>query len=757
MNKLSYLVLPVLLAAVAIPPIAANAQTPPAPGGTAIVVADVSLTNVVSTEQNGVISGQFALQGKMGEQNNIMYGIEARDKNGAIVDVKKLGEEASIRQGEVKQYQFAYTVPPALQGDISILLVAETEGGLMLGVQELAHTTYQGTGSVFSCAPATSVSCTSTASTALTASYVPGSVFATAVSSESKNAQKGSTTSFAPALAPGNYFALVTDAAHTQTIAVPFSVSGTYGAIQNVAITDNKNGTLGVVIVASASSASSTMAVALADSTGNSCGSAAVPLAGSVITLSVPSSCTQGTATVTLRGADNTALATSVTLFSTLVANAGMAAPQNTSQTYLLASVFLLLLILAGIASFFLLRKKPAVPPQIMIMLLIAAGISGGAHHASAATYAIGGTMRYEPCLGGGSWKNGETGCTEPGTWYNAYTTSGTVTVPDVEIPGSSYTIGISDSISFPSHTTDCYYGPGSTAPCGSTNVSTDIYRNLPVPATPYNTCAGYIGCNPIPSTTTHVGGITYPATSGTITTTAPPSGTDILSFVQLPAAPVGTGCVGGKKGCWTYQMSYTNVQVLPPSCTVGTFSAKFASENVYGFDGSIYLGETVPSGGVGVCVGNCGGRMISITCTPTAGAQCVYNPPPPPGPGSGPGTSYYPFNTSTLIKLTCSPASVTPSCSYTAGLKAGIVSGTLNLYGTYLPANCSTCVGSALSLSCTPTAGAECVFYPADTNTSLLGGGTAHYSYSSLPSGALLTCAPASATSAPTVHIQFN
>jgi|CXWL01.1.fsa_nt_gi hypothetical protein len=377
----------------------------------ATVVADVNLTDVTFSLKGNSLQGQFALQGKMGQQNNIVFGIVVRDKNQAVVHVQKLGEEKSIQEGELRHYTFEYTIPALVRGEVSVILIVDTVDGLPLGSKELVRKTNQGTGRTFSCTSGTkSVTCSSTRATNLTASYVRGSIFADAVSAESKNVQKGEEVIFSPSLAAGAYYALITDTEHMQTLALPLSVAGNYGEIKNVVVTNKSGKVLDIVIVASAlPSEGTTVSVQLIDKEGGTCGSGDTALAGSIAELSVPSACREGTVTATLLDAKKATLATSIASF--FVPNGGeevvTTTPKNkgadtaaqqafTPREYLLSgALFVVLVLLTGIVFFFF-RKKSFFAP--LVVLLIAATSLISVHHAEAATVYIdasSGTCQY--------------------------------------------------------------------------------------------------------------------------------------------------------------------------------------------------------------------------------------------------------------------------------------------------------------------------------------------------------------------------
>ena len=337
----------------------------------------------------------------MGEQNDILFGILAYDQNRAIVDVQKLGEEPSIRQGELKRYNFSYTVPATLKGTFSIMLIAETKDGLILGGQELAKKAYQGTGSTFSCTTAktrASVTCTSTVADTLTVSYVTGSIFSASVLKETKDITKGAAASFAPALPPSPYYALVASKLGGGTAATRFVIAGDYGNIQNIAVSKIGSDMISVVVAARAvPSSGATVSVKLTGANGASCGEGTVPLLGIVASFSFADSCTDGTVTATLSSADKTVLDSSTTSFSTKTFVAKMPTNWMSQQNLLGLALAALLLMALG---YFLARRKtaapvpsaipPAVPPTIppiAAVILIVGGVLFGGVPAHAVSF----------------------------------------------------------------------------------------------------------------------------------------------------------------------------------------------------------------------------------------------------------------------------------------------------------------------------------------------------------------------------------
>lgn len=151
-----------------------------APSTQALVVADINVADVIIQEGDDALSGTFSIQGKLGQQNDVVYGIVATSAQNALLDAVSFGEVISVREGEIKPFSFQYTFPQYLRGAVTIWLRVETVGGLPLGSRKLLEKDF-GTGeeSVLMCALETSprFSCAHAAGGSLVIEYHTGVAF----------------------------------------------------------------------------------------------------------------------------------------------------------------------------------------------------------------------------------------------------------------------------------------------------------------------------------------------------------------------------------------------------------------------------------------------------------------------------------------------------------------------------------------------------------------------------------------------------
>ncbi len=105
-----------------------------------MVIANVGIVDVEIKEENGVIVGKYSLQGYMGQQNDINVGVIAVASSSgrhATVDVKRLIEKVSVQEKQIARYDFSYTIPTSLQGEVTFYLQASTVGGVVLSMNPL--------------------------------------------------------------------------------------------------------------------------------------------------------------------------------------------------------------------------------------------------------------------------------------------------------------------------------------------------------------------------------------------------------------------------------------------------------------------------------------------------------------------------------------------------------------------------------------------------------------------------------------------
>ena len=284
------------------------------------VVADINLTDVVSKETGSNISGAFAFQGKMGKQNDIVYGIVVIDSKGQVLDGTNLGVQASVEEGEIVRKSFNYTIPTYLSGKgITFMLHAETRGGLPLGSSVLLKKDFPMKESTLSCTSKdTTITCISKIDTTLSIGYLKKKILGEVVSIETKEVKKGEKLVYSKELPPGAYYVSIKNTDMSAQALLALSIKGSYGFISNTVVTEKSPGLLSVVATANISPNIGAKVRAVLMQGITKCGEGEGELKGSVVSFDVMSSCKDGLVTITLVNKDDAILDTKNTPFSVI-------------------------------------------------------------------------------------------------------------------------------------------------------------------------------------------------------------------------------------------------------------------------------------------------------------------------------------------------------------------------------------------------------------------------------------------------------
>lgn len=216
------------------------------------VVADINVTDVAVIEKSGVYTGSFALQDKMGMQNDIVYGIIVYNKDNAIVDVQKLGEEKFLREGEIKRYSFSYNLPASIASlGATVTLQAFTKNGLILGSQTLGEkeVTQKTVSNNLSCSSGNG-ECSTVKSTSLTVQAFANSPFGepfTSVTYTTKDGQTSNPGDLVQFAKPGMYYLLIEDTGYHTKRMIPFTAKGEFITIQNISVDYTGNNEVAVI------------------------------------------------------------------------------------------------------------------------------------------------------------------------------------------------------------------------------------------------------------------------------------------------------------------------------------------------------------------------------------------------------------------------------------------------------------------------------------------------------------------------------
>ena len=359
-----------------------------------VVLNDTNLTNVTVSEKNNTYTGSFSLQQKLGLQNNLVFGIVVRNTKNNVIDIQKIGQEAVLYEGQIKQYPFSYTLPSHISGEARISLEVSTQEGLIVGTYKLATKKGTGTSTSFTCEQSlvssqnknTSSCVVGPKDVALTVSIYRGSFFGApgTTTQLTKNSKEVFLlSSLMNNQLPGRYFITIVDPLQKQTSVIPYIVQGTFAQIQNIAVAKDKENTIYATGYVVNNIKGAQAKVTFATPEGIVCAEKIVPLSGRTFSTNLPSSCTDGTVTIRITDTNNTIYDSKTFQFSTekksLVSNTTQSEPQQKEKTYSILSIlgystlFLALLLLLLI---FLKNKKFTTVISVLLLSIAITSIS---------------------------------------------------------------------------------------------------------------------------------------------------------------------------------------------------------------------------------------------------------------------------------------------------------------------------------------------------------------------------------------------
>ncbi len=363
-------------------------QTPPPDALTTVIttaIADVNLGDVSVKEDKGTWSGSFTLLGRLGLQANLVYGVVAYDTARHIVDFKKLGEEATLREGELKHYTFTYIPPASLKGEVTFRLEAYTPEGLLVGVQTFGKKVFSGTGNPVLCdTKKEGTSCTAARATSVSISRFEGSFLTTPLESRSRAVKTSETftlSSLFGTLKPGMYLAAVGEAGGAMSV-YPLKIAGAYASIQNIVVAKEEAAIHAVGFV-TGTAKDLTAKIAFTPTSGASCDTVEAQIVGHTFDITLKPTCTEGTLALSVVGKDGTSYDSASTAFSVVsVATTDGTAPsanqaQASTSPYTLFAILVLVVLGAAYGIYFWQKRNqstmipPTTPPTIPTALIL--------------------------------------------------------------------------------------------------------------------------------------------------------------------------------------------------------------------------------------------------------------------------------------------------------------------------------------------------------------------------------------------------
>lgn len=545
------------------------------------LIANVNFKGVSTSTEKSTAVAVFSLENSLGRQDGITYGVIFQSiKTGELLGSVTAPQHISLHEGEVKDLDFVYEVPNYLTQSAAVLLAAYNKEGLPLAFAQI-DTVPAGTEAVTCSNVRDILQCAVPTLTNAEITIRSGSPQGEVV--VSKLIQIDSNTGielplYTADLAPGRYVASVVltnqdSGAVVGSYATDFTKDGEYGKLISVSPRMLEGGTLEVIVYAEVGYGVNGEPLQLTIDPG-SCGEAkTVPYDAPVKTIRLETTCAGGVLSATLVSG-STVLDTSDASFGVAEEAAEEITdmvPTQTSETIppastagALIAIVVGLLLLAVLVWYFVRRQSqtPTIPPVAALFLaLVASSVVFMNHTAEAATYSIGGSVRYNTCV-----TTPGINCAEPDTLIGP-TTSGSVTMPASVAQGSSYTVNFTIRTTT-SNNTLCN---SPNVACGLSNTITYVYDTLTGPG------FGNVGMHFLSSYNTLPNGyhgsrsdISRPliysqsqGQSGSFTRTAPSSGTvDTLTFLTQPG---GTGTPGpwiascDPEWCLTYPLSLRN------------------------------------------------------------------------------------------------------------------------------------------------------------------------------------------------------
>jgi hypothetical protein len=635
----------------------------PMNGVTATLIADVNFGEVSTTIQNGVLEVVSDIASNKGDVDGVVYGITVRStKTDALLDAFAAPGPLNLKEGSPVPFTIQYEVPAVLSEAGTAYLTAYTSRGVPLATELLGPVSEEA--SVNDCAVTKGVlTCVSkengTQGTVIRKGSPYGNVVFEKETAVLPNTPLKTTLDTLTADLPSDTYFIYNKLENTKGDVTGLALTevtrpGDEPRLMSVMTeTTEERGTkvvTSVIYVAgearNTGSGTTTIVVDPA-----SCGyPSTVAYVGKVEMVSFETTCDEGEVVVSLVQG-GIIIDTVVNQFSytpkpvseeeneTLPQGEGEAEP----SVFDILTTILLAILTAGLLYVLVLYALKLKNAKRILLLFIALGfgfLSIGSD-VEAATFAIGGTVRYETCVTG-SWPN----CAEPSTAIG-YRTSGTVTVPDSVAPGQTYQITVSHSLTSTTNTL-C-----DGSPCSSLQIRTYGYSNLPSPTAGFGaacigTAVGVTYYNTLPSGCFQSQGnlglsilsLSPGSGSGTFSRVAPSSGSsDMIGFIQKAEGNSVTSCT---VNCLTYPYTYNSISIPisapAPGCWRMTRQRTVSAASC-----------TSPSRFDSPVVGSCTLGAITYRCEddqPLLDIEFQYTcqscstPPPPingdPGPANG-------------------------------------------------------------------------------------------------------------------------
>jgi hypothetical protein len=375
------------------------------------ILADVDVADVVLEKNEESYTGSFAMRSNMGLQNDIVYGIVVYDtKTNSIVDLMKIGEEPALYEGEIKRYNFSYSTPKWLVGEVTVALQAFTKGGLALGTQILGTQDMTEAKTFLKCTTEKTISCVPEADAKLSIFLVSGNYFSNPVQTVEKVAVKNSRfelSSVFTNINPGGYLVIAENIETKEKVIVPYTVEGEYLEIQNIAASELEDGKIRIVGSVWGSMFEGDVNLIVKDENGNIESETSTILNGVAFGEDISTKIREGVVIATVMSkTDKTILATKEVKFSlrtptlgdetgiaenSVLADSGVA-PINSPQKSLLLIVIPILILIVLIGGWVMLRRQKANESEgtggglPLVGLLFFLLFSGGAQSAEAIT-----------------------------------------------------------------------------------------------------------------------------------------------------------------------------------------------------------------------------------------------------------------------------------------------------------------------------------------------------------------------------------
>ncbi len=359
--------------------------------GESTIVADVRITDVAFTEENGVLTGKFLLSNYLGNQEQITYGVIAQNPASKIVESLALATDISLRKGESRWVDFTYPVPSHLGGEIRFSLVTNTNNGLPLSVQPLLTRTFLPRDVTLSCTTTEkrdTLSCVSREDATLVVKYSLGSEFSEPVQTDTVTVVKDQVLTLSLPSRPALYFVTVRDTVTQESVRMTVRVPGEYGLIRSVVLDEGATELVGIVTALASPVVGSRLVVTLTDDAGVACGETMLPIDTAALNFSVTPTCERGQVTFALLGGTGTALATQAMPFALVPSIPVASVPGDQPETTFLLiglAVLVSVLILVGLF-WWSKRQTSSLPPVTPLLFMAVVSIGLYAPQASAVT-----------------------------------------------------------------------------------------------------------------------------------------------------------------------------------------------------------------------------------------------------------------------------------------------------------------------------------------------------------------------------------